>query len=84
MYARLLRYGLHKWNARCKQLTAMEHDGAGTVITKLRKWLLKYAFRKYCDKVNMLKQEDRAEARADHYLATRNARRLRTVFNALC
>jgi len=36
---RFLKYGLNKWANRCRQLKVMEQDGAGYVLSKLRRWL---------------------------------------------
>ena len=63
-----MKYGLVKWFKRVKQLKTMETDGAGYIISKIRKDLCYRFFNLFREKVKMLKQMDRDEERANHYL----------------
>jgi hypothetical protein len=80
---RHLYQSMQKWNKKCIQMWRQEHEGAGVLLQRIRKFWLRKAFRSYCEFASQDRAYERGERRCLVYLQTRQVRSLRKVFDAL-
>lgn len=81
---RCLEYGIRTWHQKVHRMARMEQEGAAYILLKLRKRLCKQGFEIYKTKVGLIRLMSQANNKCSHYMLTKETRRKRVVFNAIC